>query len=55
MAGMIRGIAHLLNIKVRVGADWDSDGNTKDNSFDDLVHFELLDWYEKNKTRKSNE
>lgn len=43
MAGMIRGIAHLLNIKVRVGADWNSDGNTKDNSFDDLVHFELLD------------
>jgi|TARA_X000001388_G_C2221393_1_gene119351 hypothetical protein len=43
MAGMVRGIGHLLNIKVRVGADWDSDGNTKDNSFDDLVHIELLD------------
>ena len=43
MAGMVRGIGHLLNIKVRVGADWDSDGNTKDNSFDDLVHIELVD------------
>tara|TARA_Y100001972_G_C7581363_1_gene291588 strand:+ start:547 stop:927 length:381 start_codon:yes stop_codon:yes gene_type:complete len=43
MAGMVRGIGHILNIKVRVGADWDSDGNTKDNSFDDLVHIELLD------------
>ena len=43
MAGMVRGIGHLLNIKVRVGADWDSDGNTKDNSFDDLVHIELID------------
>jgi len=43
MAGMVRGIGHLLNIKVRVGADWDSDGNTKDNSFDDLVHIELRD------------
>ena len=41
MGGMIRGIAKQLNISVRWGGDWDSDGETKDNSFDDLVHVEL--------------
>ena len=43
MGGMLRGIAHELNIKVRWGGDWDSDGEIKDNSFDDLVHIELID------------
>jgi len=43
MGGMIRGIAKQLNTKVRWGGDWDSDGETKDNSFDDLVHVELID------------
>jgi|TARA_Y100001938_G_C8094968_1_gene437522 peptidoglycan L-alanyl-D-glutamate endopeptidase CwlK len=41
MGGMIRGIAKQLNISVRWGGDWDSDGETKDNNFDDLVHVEL--------------
>lgn len=43
MGGMIRGIAHRLGVKVRWGGDWDSDGDVKDNSFDDLVHVELID------------
>ena len=43
MGGMIRGIAKQLNINVRWGGDWDSDGETKDNSFDDLVHVEIRD------------
>tara|TARA_Y100000310_G_C20357804_1_gene657528 strand:+ start:67 stop:447 length:381 start_codon:yes stop_codon:yes gene_type:complete len=43
MGGMIRGIAHQMGLKVRFGGDWDSDGDTKDNSFDDLVHVEILD------------
>ena len=43
MGGMLRGIAHELNINVRWGGDWDSDGEIKDNSFDDLVHIELID------------
>ena len=43
MGGMIRGIAKQMGIKVRVGGDWDSDGDTKDNSFDDLVHVEIKD------------
>ena len=41
MGGMIRGIAKQLNVSVRWGGDWDSDGETKDNSFDDLVHVEI--------------
>jgi len=41
MGGMIRGIAKQMGINIRFGGDWDSDGDTKDNSFDDLVHVEL--------------
>ena len=41
MGGMIRGIAKQLNVSVRWGGDWDSDGETKDNGFDDLVHVEI--------------
>lgn len=41
MGGMVRGIAKQLGIDVRFGGDWDSDGETKDNNFDDLVHIEL--------------
>ena len=41
MGGMIRGIAKQLNVSVRWGGDWDSDGEVKDNGFDDLVHIEL--------------
>ncbi len=43
MGGMLRGIAHKMGIKIRWGGDWDGDGEIKDNSFDDLVHVELLD------------
>jgi|TARA_Y100000033_G_C2667385_1_gene72593 hypothetical protein len=41
MGGMIRGIAKALNLNVRWGGDWDSDGEIKDNNFDDLVHIEI--------------
>ena len=41
MGGMVRGIAKALNLKVSWGGDWDSDGEIKDNSFDDLVHIEI--------------
>ena len=43
MGGMLRGIGKQLNTDVRWGGDWDSDGEIKDNSFDDLVHVELID------------
>ena len=41
MGGMIRRIAKQMKVNVRWGGDWDSDGETKDNAFDDLVHIEL--------------
>ena len=43
MGGMIRGIAHQLGLKIRWGGDWNSDGDVKDNGFDDLVHIEIRD------------
>ena len=43
MGGMLRGIAHEMGVKIRWGGDWDGDGEIKDNSFDDLVHVELID------------
>jgi len=43
MGGMARGIGHALGVTVRWGGDWDSDGEIKDNSFDDLVHVEIRD------------
>lgn len=42
MGGMVRGVAQEMGVKVRWGGDWDSDGETKDNNFDDLVHIELV-------------
>ena len=41
MGGMVRGIGQQLNVNIRWGGDWDSDGEIKDNSFDDLVHVEI--------------
>ena len=47
MGGMIRGIGKQLGVKIRWGGDWSSSSlykgqrTTKDNGFDDLVHFEL--------------
>jgi len=43
MGGMLRGIAYEMDVKIRWGGDWDSDGEIADNSFDDLVHVELVD------------
>lgn len=34
--------AKKLGIKIRWGGDWDGDGDTTDQKFNDLVHFELV-------------
>lgn len=39
--GYTKRVAEEMGIKIRVGADWDSDGNTDDQTFNDLPHFEL--------------
>jgi peptidoglycan L-alanyl-D-glutamate endopeptidase CwlK len=36
------GFAAARGIGIRWGGDWDGDGSTRDQAFDDLVHFELL-------------
>lgn len=41
-AGYVKGIAKANNIKIRWGGDWDSDNNFNDQTFDDLIHFELI-------------
>lgn len=47
-AGYVLGVAEILHnlgaiqYKVRWGGDWDQDTEVSDNSFDDLVHFELV-------------
>lgn len=40
-AGFVLAQALALGISLRWGGDWDSDWDIKENSFDDLVHFEL--------------
>ena len=40
-AGRVMQKASDLGIKLRWGGDWDQDTETKDNTFNDLVHFEL--------------
>ena len=42
MAGIILGIAWMMDIKLRWGGDWNRETEVKDNKFDDLGHFELV-------------
>lgn len=37
------GVAAVLGIKIRWGGDWDGDNDIDDQTFNDLVHFELID------------
>lgn len=40
-AGYVLGVAEGLDVDLRLGADWDGDFQLLDQTFDDLVHFEL--------------
>lgn len=42
-AGYVKGIASLLNIKIRWGGDWNMNKNLHDQTFFDLPHFELVE------------
>ncbi len=42
-AGIVKQKAKELGIKIRCGADWDGDNDTDDQTFNDLVHFELAE------------
>ena len=49
LGGFVLGMAASMGIKKRWGGDWNASSlfkgqrTTKDNNFDDLVHFEILD------------
>lgn len=40
-AGYVKGIAQKHGVTLRWGGDWNGDWHVADNSFDDLVHFEI--------------
>ena len=40
-AGYVMGIAQGMGIDIRWGGDWNENTQVKDNSFDDLPHFEV--------------
>ncbi len=42
-AGRVQGVALMLGIEIRWGGDWDGDSDLSDQTFNDLVHFELID------------
>ncbi len=42
LAGVMLGMAFLMEIELRWGGDWNQDTEVKDNKFDDLGHFELV-------------
>ncbi len=43
LAGIVKGFAHHMGIKIRWGGDWNMNNNLKDQTFFDLPHFELVE------------
>lgn len=43
MAGIFKGIASEIGIKLRWGGDWNSNNIFRDNKFNDLGHFEIIE------------
>lgn len=41
-AGYVQGVAKQMDIPIRWGGDWDKDFDLNDQTFNDLVHFELV-------------
>ena len=41
--GYVMGVAGQMGIKLRWGGDWDGDNDLNDQTFMDLVHFELAE------------
>ena len=42
-AGFVLATAKAMDIDLRWGGDWDRDTEVRDNGFDDLVHFQLVE------------
>jgi len=43
LAALVDFVAKSKGIKIRWGGDWNGDGDFKDNKFEDLVHYEIID------------
>jgi peptidoglycan L-alanyl-D-glutamate endopeptidase CwlK len=43
LAGVAKAVASRHGVGIRWGGDWDRDGRTVDNRFNDLGHFELIE------------
>lgn len=43
LAGRVLATADSMGVELRWGGDWDRDTQVKDNRFDDLVHFEIVE------------
>ncbi len=41
LLGLYRGVAAMMGVDLRTGADWDRDGEILDNGFDDFFHAEI--------------
>lgn len=41
-AGVVMGVAAEMGVKLRWGGDWDSDKDLTDQTFNDLVHWEVV-------------
>lgn len=44
LAGQIIVTGRKYNAIIRWGGDWDSDGELRNNNFDDLAHYEFIGW-----------
>jgi peptidoglycan L-alanyl-D-glutamate endopeptidase CwlK len=42
-AGYVLATAKAMGVNLRWGGDWDRDTEVRDNGFDDLVHFEVVE------------
>lgn len=40
-AGYVKRVAEEMGINLRRGADWDGDGDINDQTFRDIIHFEI--------------
>ncbi len=43
LGGLIIGVAGGRGLRIRWGGNWDNDGDFKDQTFNDLPHFELME------------
>lgn len=43
LAGVITGLAIGMDIKIRIGCDWNQDGDIRNDKFQDVWHIEIVE------------